>query len=500
MYPIVTKILAVSFLLFCVLLCTLTLFPGLVNYDNSAYDAYASEVSSSGNNDGEDDNNNGGEDDNNNGGEDDNNNDGEDDNNNDDDNFDDTPYGAKRNPSQPVLNDAKLNLELISEGLQLPTQMAFIGPDDILVLEKDNGTVRRIVNGTILEEPMLDVNVATAFERGLLGIAIAENDNETLQRNSNVIYIYYTESEQDGNDVCSGSTSCSEENGPLGNRLYRYELVDNKLVNPILLLDLPASPGSSHNGGPMLIGPDNNIYLPIGEVSYQSGQISNKDDGPLPDGRGGILRITQDGEAVRPGILGDQHPIDMYYAYGIRNSFGLTFDPVTGKLWDTENGPGYGDEINLIEPGFNSGWSRVQGIWEREDYYGGPIAPVEPDDLVDFDGKGKYSTPEFTWELPAGVTSIKFLDSDKLGKDYQNDMFVGDMNNGNLYHFDLSEDRNQLLLDGSLRDRIAGNQDELQQAILAHGFNGITDIEVGPDGYLYVLSYAGEIFRISRKG
>ena len=202
----------------------------------------------------------------------------------------------------------------------------------------------------------------------------------------------------------------------------------------------------------------------------------------------------------------------MYYAYGLRNSFGIDFDPVSGKLWDTENGPGFGDEINLVEPGFNSGWSQVQGMMEyqleteeklREEgknYYGGPVAPDRPDGLVDFNGIGEYSSPEFIWNQTVGVTSIKFLDSDKLGKDYQNDMFVGDFNNGNLYHFDLSEDRNQLLLNGTLEDRIANDQDELQKAILGHGFIGITDIEVGPDGYLYVLSYAGEIFRISSKG
>ena len=79
-------------------------------------------------------------------------------------------------------------------------------------------------------------------------------------------------------------------------------------------------------------------------------------------------------------------------------------------------------------------------------------------------------------------------------------MFVGDINNGNLYHFDLSEDRNQLLLDDPLKDRIANNQDELQKVILGQGFNGITDIEVGPDGYLYVLSYAGEVFRSASNG
>ena len=484
MYPIVPKYLVLSYLLFCnllcTLLCTLTLFPSPMNYHDFAYTAYASEMPFSGDNLIEDDNSN-----------------------------DDTSN------DQPVINDTNLKLELVSEGLQLPTQMAFIGPDDILVLEKDTGTVKRIVNGTILQEPILDVNVATAYERGLVGIAIAENYNETTQRNASIVYLYYTESEQDANDDCSSSTSCSDENEPLGNRLYRYELVDNKLVNPNLLLDSPAIPGGSHNGGSILIGSDNNMYIPIGEVSYMAGQISNDDDGPPPDGRGGILRVTQQGEAVETslniddendensdensinGILGDEDPLNKYYAYGIRNSFGIDFDPVTGKLWDTENGPGFGDEINLVEPGFNSGWSRVQGIWERKDYNGGPVAPEQPDDLIDFGGKGKYSTPEFIWNQTVGVTSIKFLDSDKLGKDYQNDMFVGNIHNGNLYHFDLSEDRNQLILDGPLKDRIANNQDELQKAILGHGFNGITDIEVGPDGYLYVLSYAGQIFRIS---
>jgi glucose/arabinose dehydrogenase len=92
------------------------------------------------------------------------------------------------------------------------------------------------------------------------------------------------------------------------------------------------------------------------------------------------------------------------------------------------------------------------------------------------------------------------LGSDKLGKDYQNDAFVGAFNTGNLYHFDLSEDRSQLILDGVLKDKIANNQDELQEAILGHGFIGITDIEVSPDGFLYVLSYTGDLFKVSSNG
>ena len=77
-------------------------------------------------------------------------------------------------------------------------------------------------------------------------------------------------------------------------------------------------------------------------------------------GRAGILRVTQDGRPVGHGILGPDDPLNKYYAYGIRNSFGIDFDPLTGNLWDTENGPDYGDEINLVRPGFNSGWKVVQ--------------------------------------------------------------------------------------------------------------------------------------------
>ena len=74
------------------------------------------------------------------------------------------------------------------------------------------------------------------------------------------------------------------------------------------------------------------------------------------DGRAGILVVSQDGKPVGKGILGNSFPLNLYYAYGIRNSFGIDWDPITGYLWDSENGPHFGDELNLVEPGFNSGW------------------------------------------------------------------------------------------------------------------------------------------------
>ena len=182
----------------------------------------------------------------------------------------------------------------------------------------------------------------------------------------------------------------------------------------------------------------------------------------------------------------------------INGIFGIDFDPITKKLWNTENGPDYGDEINLVDPGFNSGWRLVQGIWLRQiGDTQGPVAPIHPNKLVDFGGKGVYHPPQFTWEQTIGPTAIKFLDSSKLGKQYENDMFVADVIFGNIYHFKLNKQRDGLLLTGRLADKVANNADETFIPWFAAGFGAITDLQVGPDGYLYVLSHtAGAIYRI----
>ena len=118
--------------------------------------------------------------------------------------------------------------------------------------------------------------------------------------------------------------------------------------------------------------------------------------------------------------------------------------------------------------------------------------------MVDFAGKGKYSPPEFTWLKPVAPTALKFLDSVKLGKQYQNDMFVGDYKNGNIYHFKLDQSRTGLALDGTPSNKISNTQQIIQPLVVASGFDGgITDLQVGPgDGYLYVLTFAGSIYRI----
>jgi glucose/arabinose dehydrogenase len=379
---------------------------------------------------------------------------------------------------KPSIKDPNLGVELVSsDALELPTSIAFLGPNDILVLEKEKGTVQRIVNGKTLPTPVLTVDVATEVERCMCGIAVSKSDSGTIY-----VFLYFTEAE-DG----SGSSE------PAGNRLYRYEWINNQLVNPVLLLDLPATPGPRHNGGVVRIGPDNNVYLVIGDVDGHQTQAQNQESGGEADGTSGILRITQDGQPVGSSILGDSYPLNLYYAYGIRNSFGFDFDPITGNIWDTENGPGYGDEINFVEPGFNSGWLEITGMSSNADDF-----DPEEVDLVSFDGKGKYSDPEFEWTVTLGPTAMKFLNSDKLGAEYVNDIFVSDVVTGRIYHFDLNEDRTELVLEGPLADKVAETRDTgIEDIVFAEGFGGITDLEVGPDGYLYVVSLGhGAIYRI----
>src|SRR5215204_4874060 len=148
----------------------------------------------------------------------------------------------------PSVNDINLKVEQVASGLVSPTTMAFLDEDTILVLEKDNGRVVMIEGGGI-----------------------------------------------DGDDM--------QGVPPAGNRLYRYELQGDQLVNPKLLLDLPALPGPRYNGGPVVIGPDNNVYIIIGDVGGHATQVQNFENSSAADGTSGILRIGKNGE-VPEAVIG----------------------------------------------------------------------------------------------------------------------------------------------------------------------------------------------------
>jgi glucose/arabinose dehydrogenase len=387
----------------------------------------------------------------------------------------------------PMLHDDTLAVELVAEGLDSPTSMRFLDGSTLLVLEKNKGQVRAVLDGKLLEEPAIQVEVATGPEQGLLGIAVWNGGNDTTSS----VFLYLTENYHD----------------KPRNLVYKYLYDENErtLENKTVILDLPGEPGPFHNGGKISIGPrDGYIYAVIGDVSSGGGMLDNQIPGRPPDDKSVIFRVDRDtGTPVQDNPFYNNYTDDMeklqrYYAYGIRNSFGMDFEPVTGRLWITENGEHAYDEINIVEPGFNSGWHKIMGPIGRTNM------TVEKD-LVIFDG-AKYQDPIFSWYASAGVTDIEFLNSTKLGDKYGGNLFVGDINNGNLYFFEVNKDRTGITFhDPRLLDLVAdpvkeeGKDSELSSLIFGEGFGRITDIETGPDGLLYILTYEdGKIYKITK--
>ena len=403
--------------------------------------------------------------------------------------------GLSQTPIIYQSDDNDLRIELFTDGLAKPTSMTFVDNDTILVLEKDTGTVRVVNNGTLEKDPVLSVRVDAKAERGLLGIDILKR-NIGQTKIDDYVFIYFTE------DM---NKNTGEES--VRNRIYRYNWNGTNLFNPVLLLDLPGEPGPYHNGGKIKIGPDQQLYVVIGDLTSPSTILQNHviDRDATPNNTSVILRINPvDGRPSSSNPFQNQAQnvlvrlpnLDYYYAYGIRNSFGISFDPITGNLWDTENGEGKFDETNLVKPGFNSGWYKIMGPVSRNKNF-------SENDLVMLNNS-YYSDPKFSWFKPIGVTDLEFYNSTTLGAKFSNNIFIGEINAGDLYFFKIDDNRSGVRIDPltlghtDLSDSVADLQDDLSPVLFARGFSGrITDVETGPDGYLYILTYSdGRMYRI----
>lgn len=409
----------------------------------------------------------------------------------------------------PSINDPSLKLDLVMDGLQSPTSMAFLADNSILITHKEGSISKLDLNNptTTSLQPILQLNnVNSKNERGLLGIATNNNifDDSRTSTNSTGefdVFLFVTETGTQLDQEVQETTAVSS-NDELRNRVYKFTWDGESLLNPKIILDLPAGPGTNHQGGKVKIGPDNQLYTIIGELQRE-GQLQNIHEGPEPDDSGVIFRVNpSDGSPsdnnpfIQMGGYGN--PLSKYYAYGIRNSFGMDFDPITGKLWNAENGQDVYDEINLVEPGFNSGWKLVMG----------PIASstgITENDLVAVQGS-KYADPLLSWEQSRGVTDLEFFKSNGLGQKYENNIFVGDITRGNLFFFEVNENRNGLQFDNNpeiANDLVVSTEDEISSITFGSGFKGVTDIETGPEGDLYILTYSradageGALYKIS---
>ena len=368
--------------------------------------------------------------------------------------------------TSPQIKDSSIKIETIATGINELTTFAFVG-NDILYLEKINGDIRLIRDGQVSEKILHHFDVYKTTESGLLGITTKDN----------LVYIYVSEPLDEEGKI------------PKANNIYEFLWTGDELVNKKLINTLP-SRNCCHQGGYMVTSPNGEIFATIGDLENirESGipsKLQNNEDGGVDD-TSIILRVGIVENTISPMTSDD--PFSHYYAIGIRNSFGLAFDPITGNLWDTENGQVCCDEINLVKENFNSGWALVQGMANENSI--SVIPKIE---------NFEYSNPEFTWDQVNAPTALA-IPGNNWGEKYQNSLFVSDYIFGKIYKFELNDSRDGFVFqDPSLQDLIFHEGDNSDEIIFATEFGRISDMKFGPDGSLYVASHLsnGALFKIS---
>jgi uncharacterized repeat protein (TIGR01451 family) len=448
--------------------------------------------------------------------------------------------------ASPSMLDENLTVSSVITGLNQPTSMAFIGPNDFFVLEKTTGKVLRVVNGALQGTP-LDLAVNNASERGLLGIALHPNFTQ-----NGFVYLYWTESNT-GVD-----TSNTDEIPLLGNRVDRYVWNGTTLTfdrNLIKLRSLQQDAGQpsrgNHNGGIIRFGPDGKLYIIIGDNGRRGFLQNITSGGPVPDDQFGgpepdnahltgvILRLNDDGTTpsdnpffnAATSLTGEAAAnVKKVFAYGVRNSFGMAFDPLTGTLWTQENGDDAFDEINRVAPGFNGGWIQIIGPVSRisefksiESTYGAgnlqqlrwpptniASTPQEALSRLFMLPGAQYVDPEFSWKYALAPATIGFVSGRGLGPQSEGDLLVGasrtTLLNGFLFRFKYNADRQHFAFtDPRLADRVADNVDKFDQTeseslVIGKDFGVTTDITTAPNGNVFVVSLSnGAVYEIKAK-
>ncbi|HEV2860472.1 MAG TPA: PQQ-dependent sugar dehydrogenase, partial [Pyrinomonadaceae bacterium] len=410
----------------------------------------------------------------------------------------------------PVMMVPNLGVRTAFSGLNQPTGMAFVGADDFLVLEKATGRVVRIKNGRFAGTA-LDLAVNSASERGLLGLAL----HPDFAANG-FVYLYWTESST------GADTTAVDEVPLLGNRVDRFVWDGSTLTFDRTLLrrralqqDMGQPSRSNHNGGRLRFGPDGKLYVLVGDVGRR-GFFQNlpcgptvtcpagppvADDqygGPEPDDEhatGAVFRLNDDGSIPLDNPFRNLTPVQggeavdnvhRLFAYGVRNGFGMDFDPVGGFLWTQENGDDAFDEINRVEAGFNGGWAQLMGPSSRvaefkaiEVARGNSLQQNRwpPSNLADTPAEAvarlsnlpgsKYTEPEFSWKYAVAPSPIGFAGAG-LGPQYAGDLFVGasrtTLLGGYLFRLKLSADRKSIVTtDARLADKVADNTDKFDR-------------------------------------
>lgn len=252
------------------------------------------------------------------------------------------------NPKEKLTTQSvsdEYNIEVFAENLTVPWSIAWTDKDRMLVNER-TGKIRVIQNGKLQDAPLLEVKeVSVGSEEGLMGLAIDPNYSD-----NKFIYISYAYGK-----------------GDLSIKVVRYKDNGNYLSEELILVD--KIPGAKNHAGCRLrFGPNGKLYITTGDatdrdIAQELGNLGGK-----------ILRINSDGSIPSDNPF----PNSLVWSYGHRNPQGIDFYPGTSILWSTEHGPsgfdgpGGGDEVNVIVKGSNYGWPLVSHDGSKE----GMVSPV----------------------------------------------------------------------------------------------------------------------------
>lgn len=332
----------------------------------------------------------------------------------------------------------QVHVTTMATGLVHPWSLAFLPNGDILVTERP-GRLRILHDGKLDPESIAGVPKVHAVRLSGLMEILPHPDFAHNQ----LVYLTYTK------DVADKMVATTLARG----RFDGHQLVD---VKDLLVCDPWAGDGGS--GSRLAWGKDGMLYMTTGASNGNAAQ----EPGSL---RGKILRLRDDGTPApgnpfegKPGYRAE------IYSMGHRNSLGLAFNPVTGDLWNNENGPYGGDEINVIKPGGNYGWPLVS--FGRE--YSGPKIPNFKEGMIG---------PIVFWAPSIAPSGMMFYTGDRFPQ-WKNNVFVGAMLGGAAQGYPHLE---RIVFDG--------NWDETgRQSLLTDMKQRIRDVRQGPDGLVYVLT------------
>jgi len=349
----------------------------------------------------------------------------------------------------PYHASAPYQVTTLASGLRAPWGMAFLPDGKILLTERLPGALRVVTPGGMVSAPLDGLSALFSGPQiGLLDLALDPH----FSTNRRIFFTWFEWADGNDNNTYVASARLDVAKGVLSEVKTIFKAVP----------DLPAKgdiSAGTKSGGRVAIGPDGYLYVTIGDrdgAGASPWDVAQKLDNDM----GKIIRITVDGKPA-PGnpFTGVPGALPEIWAYGQRSQEGLAFD-ASGQLWETENGPRGGDELNLIHPGANYGWPVItHGI----DYSGKPVG-------AGITAKDGMEQPVYYWDPVIAPSGLAFYNG-RLFPAWRGSVFVGGLR-------------------GMLVDRLTlkGNKVMAEEPLLTDLHQRIRDVRVGPDGAVYVLT------------